>query len=65
VLRQLGPDQVFGEIGLFNETPRTATVTADSDGLLLALERTDFLELVGVGGPLRSRLQGLYAGPAR
>ena len=62
VLRQLGPDDVFGELGLLNQTPRTATVTASTDGLLLALERDDFLALVGAGGPLRGRLLGLYSG---
>ncbi len=61
VLRQLGPDQVFGELGLLNQAPRSATITADSDGLLLALEGADFLALVGAGGPLRGRLEGLYA----
>jgi hypothetical protein len=61
VLRHLGPDQVFGELGLLYRTVRTATVTADTDGLLLALERDDFLALVGASGPLRGRLLGLYA----
>lgn len=63
-LRQLGADQVFGELGLLNRTPRTATVTADTDGLLLALGRDDFLTLVGASGPLRGRLLGLYGGRA-
>jgi len=62
VLRQLGPDAVFGELGLLNRTPRTATVTASTNGLLLALDRDDFLALVGAGGPLRGRLLGLYSG---
>jgi MFS family permease len=61
-LRQLGADAVFGEIGLLDRTPRTATVTADTDGLLLALEGEAFLELVGASGQLRSRLLGLYGG---
>ncbi len=61
VLRQLGADQVFGELGLLNQAPRSATITADSDGLLLALEGADFLALVGAGGPLREQLLGLYA----
>ena len=61
VLRRLGPDQVFGELGLLYRTARTATVTADADGLLLALDRDDFLALVGASAPLRNRLLGLYA----
>ena len=62
VLRQLGPDQVFGELGLLNSKPRSATVTADTDGVLLALEGKDFLRLVGASGDLQGRLLGLYAG---
>ena len=67
VLRQLGPDEVFGELGLLNQTPRTATVTAATDGTLLALGRDDFLSLVGASQDFRGRLLGLYAGgpPAR
>jgi hypothetical protein len=64
VLRTLGPDDVFGELGLLYRMPRTATVRADTDALLLALDRDDFLDLVGAGGPLRGRLLGLYAGGA-
>jgi MFS family permease len=60
-LRRLGPDQVFGELGLLYRTARTATVTAVEDGLLLALDRDDFLSLVGASAPLRNRLLGLYA----
>jgi hypothetical protein len=63
ILRRLGPDQVFGELGLLRGSPRTATVTAETDGVLLALDAADFLELVGAGGPLRSRLLGLYTAP--
>jgi CRP-like cAMP-binding protein len=62
VLRQLGPDEVFGELGLLNRTARTATVTADTDGRLLTLGREDFLALVGASEPLRGRLLGLYVG---
>jgi MFS family permease len=62
VLRHLGPDQVFGELGLLNRTPRTATVSADGPGTLLEMDGDDFLELVGASGDLRGRLLGLYAG---
>ncbi len=62
VLRHLGANEVFGELGLLSEAPRSATVAAESDGVLLELAGPDFLKLVGAGGPLRSRLLGLYAG---
>jgi MFS family permease len=61
-LRTLGPDQVFGELGLLNEAPRSATITAESDVVVLVMEGRDFLALVGAEGPLRGRLQSLYAG---
>jgi MFS family permease len=63
-LRRLGPDDVFGELGLLRGSARSATVTAESDGLLLALERADFLALVGPGESLRGRLLGLYEAPS-
>lgn len=62
VIRRLGKDDVFGELGLLRHEPRSATVTAASDGTLLALERDDFLALVGASGPLRGRMLNLYAG---
>ncbi|MDQ6682249.1 MAG: MFS transporter [Chloroflexota bacterium] len=61
-LRTMGPDEVFGEIGLLARTPRTATVTAGSDGTLLALDGDRFLELVAAGPGLTSRLLDLHRG---
>src|SRR5262249_51860799 len=51
-LRTLGSNDVFGELGLLRGEPRSATVTAQADGLLLALDRDDFLALVGATGRL-------------
>lgn len=61
-LRTLGPDQVFGELGLLNGAPRSATVAAETDGVVLAMTGADFLTLVGADGSVRGRLLGLYAG---
>jgi len=65
-IRTLGPDGVFGELGLLTGAPRSATVSAAGDGILLALDGPEFLELVGGAGAFRGRLLGLYAStPAR
>lgn len=61
-LRTLGTGDVFGEIGILRRSPRTATVTATTDGVLLALDAPEFLELVGSGSGLSSRLLDLYRG---
>jgi hypothetical protein len=60
-LRSLAADDVFGELGLLTGAARSATVIATSDGVLLALEGPDFLELVGGPVALQGRLLGLYS----
>lgn len=61
-VRTMGPDEVFGELGLMYSTPRTATVTAETDGRLLALPGPDFLELVKAGSGLSARFAARYRG---
>jgi MFS family permease len=59
-LRRMEADQVFGELGLLSGAPRSATVTAVADGLLLALDADAFLDLVGRRTAVRGRLLHQY-----
>ena len=58
----MGSDEVFGEIGLLTGAPRSATVSATTDGRLLALEAADFLDLVESGAEVGPRLLALHRG---
>ena len=43
---RLGPGSFFGEIALFDDTPRTATVTATTGTTLVAVDRDAFQQLL-------------------
>jgi hypothetical protein len=64
-LGELGPRAYFGEIGLLERMPRTATVTALEDCVLLRISGEDFLRAAnegpGVSGTVRAALTGRLA----
>ena len=48
VLARFGPGEFFGEMSLFDRSPRSATVQADADVMLLALDRVHLQQLIDV-----------------
>src|SRR5205085_1798959 len=58
---QLGPGAVFGEIALLTGEPRSATVTAETEGWLWALGRGDFQALIERYPDLRVAVERLAA----
>jgi CRP-like cAMP-binding protein len=65
---RLDPGEYFGEIALLRDTPRTATVSAREDGLLLTLSRDSFVPAVAGYAPSHRSAEtvvGRRLGPAR
>ena len=55
-VRKLGPGDHFGEIALIADTPRTATITADTDLACYGLTVWDFRGIVEGNGALAWKL---------
>lgn len=47
VLARMGEREVFGELAALDPEPRSASVTAEEDSVLLALEHAPLMELIG------------------
>jgi CRP-like cAMP-binding protein len=48
VLARFGPGDFFGEMSLFDRSPRSATIQAETDAVLLALDRDNLNGLIQV-----------------
>ncbi|NOZ61359.1 MAG: Crp/Fnr family transcriptional regulator [Calditrichaeota bacterium] len=55
----LEPGEIFGELGLFNETPRETTAVAMEDSLICTMRRRDFEDLLQNKPELSLRLNKL------
>jgi len=61
VVERLGPGGVFGELALVGQTPRMASVVAETDCSLLPINRTAFLLLVKTNAEFAASLLGSLA----
>ncbi|MCM8527337.1 MAG: cyclic nucleotide-binding domain-containing protein, partial [Lentisphaeraceae bacterium] len=56
----LGRGEYFGEIALFKNIPRTATVTADTDEVLvISLQKNDFMKAIDSQSALETNLENV------
>jgi NTE family protein len=55
-VREMARGQVIGEMSLITDEPRSATVTAVRDSVLVRLDKTSFQQLQAAGGPLAAAL---------
>jgi CRP-like cAMP-binding protein len=60
-VRDLWPGEAFGEIALLRDVPRTATVTALEDSILLGLDRDEFIAAVTGYAPSRDAADTVIA----
>jgi CRP-like cAMP-binding protein len=64
-LPALGPGDYFGEIGLLEQMPRTATVTADRPSKVLRVTGEDFLDALSSDAASPALLEGARTRLAR
>ena len=55
-IAQLGPGEFFGEIALLDTGPRTATVTAATEMIVVELSRQSFLDVAGADPAILLRM---------
>ena len=60
VLTRLGKDQFFGEIGILNDSPRSATVRAATDVEVLSIHRSYFTSLFSYLPVLQEKILSVY-----
>ena len=69
VLARIGVGEIFGEMSLFDEAPRSATVQAETDSILLSLDRESLLRLIetrpGAAAIFLYRLVHVFVGRLR
>jgi CRP-like cAMP-binding protein len=61
----LGPGSYFGELALLDRQPRSASVVAETDMVLLVLEQRHFLGLLDTVPTLARKLLGAMAARLR
>jgi CRP-like cAMP-binding protein len=64
-VERLGPGGVFGEIALVEQSPRIASVAAETDCLLLPIHRNAFLQLVRTSPEFTASVLGALAARLR
>lgn len=65
LIERLGPGGVFGELALIGQTPRMASVVAETDCQLLPVSRTAFLLVVKTNAEFAASLLGALAARLR
>jgi hypothetical protein len=60
VLARLGEGQFFGEVGILSDTPRTATIRAATDVVVLSIHRSYFTSLFSYLPMFREKVLSAY-----